>query len=64
MKPNAFMKPTSPLSFPGAIIVFFAWMELTLLLGRFPAIGVYIYMSLHVMRLLIVILLVCGIQRS
>ncbi len=32
----------------GAGAVFIAWIELTLLLGRFPAIGIYIYMSFHV----------------
>ncbi len=32
----------------GSIAVFLSWIELTLLLGRFPTMGIYIYMSFHV----------------
>ena len=37
----------------GGIAMFLAWFELTLLLGRFPSIGMYTYMSLHVIKQLI-----------
>jgi hypothetical protein len=37
----------------GALAVLLAWMELTLLMGRFPAIGIYVYMSVHVTKMLI-----------
>jgi hypothetical protein len=37
----------------GALAVLFAWIELTLLIGRFPAIGMYVYMSVHVTKMLI-----------
>ena len=42
----------------GAISVLLAWLDLTLLIGRFPAIGIYIYMSIHVVKLLLIFFLV------
>ena len=41
----------------GALAVLLAWMELTLLLGRFPAFGIYVFMSLHVTMMIIAFLL-------
>ena len=48
--------------------VFFGWLELTMLIGRFPSIGIYIYMSVHVIKILLLFVLVssnlahlCGI---
>lgn len=42
----------------GAASVFLAWIDMTLLIGRLPAVGIYIYMAVHVMKLLLIILLV------
>ena len=41
----------------GASAVLLAWMDLTLLTGRFPAIGIYVYMSVHVTIMLVAFLL-------
>jgi hypothetical protein len=38
--------------------VFFGWLELTMLIGRFPSIGIYIYMSVHVIKTLLLFILV------
>ena len=38
--------------------VFFGWIKLSLLIGRFPNIGIYIYMSVHVVKSLFVFILV------
>jgi hypothetical protein len=32
----------------GAIALFLGWIEMTLLIGRFPSIGIYTYMSTQV----------------
>jgi hypothetical protein len=37
----------------GAIAILLAWIELTLLMGRFSSIGIYVYMSVHVTKMLI-----------
>ena len=37
----------------GAASIFLAWMDMTLLVGRFPSIGIYIYMSVHVIKILL-----------
>ena len=37
----------------GAVAVLLAWFDFTLLMGRFPSIGVYIYMAIHVLRMLV-----------
>ncbi len=42
----------------GALSVFLAWIDMTLLIGRVPAIGIYIYMSVHVIRLILLFFLV------
>jgi hypothetical protein len=41
----------------GALATLLSWMLFTLLLGRFPSIGIYIYMSVHVTKLLVAFLL-------
>ena len=41
----------------GASSVLLAWIELTLLMGRFPSIGVYVHMTVHVTKLIISLLL-------
>ena len=38
--------------------VFLGWLELTLLIGRFPSIGIYIYMSVHVIKTLLLFIMV------
>ena len=38
--------------------VFFGWIEMTMLIGRFPSIGIYIYMSVHVIKILLLFVLV------
>lgn len=38
--------------------VFFGWLEMTMLIGRFPSIGIYIYMSVHVIKILLLFILV------
>ena len=40
-----------------AVSVLLAWAELALLIGRFPNIGIYIFMSLHIMKKLVTIFL-------
>ena len=40
-----------------AVSVLLAWAELALLIGRFPNIGIYIYMSVHIMKKIVTILL-------
>ena len=42
----------------GAWALFLGWSELALLIGRFPVLGVYIYLSLNVLHTLIVFFLV------
>ena len=42
----------------GAWTVIFSWFEMTLLLGRFPSIGIYIYMSTNVFITLSIFLMV------
>ena len=42
----------------GAFAVFMAWINMTFLLGRFPQIGIYIYMSVHVIKVLLLFLCV------
>ena len=37
----------------GAVAVLLAWFDFTLLMGRFPSIGVYIYMVIHVLKMLV-----------
>ena len=37
----------------GSLSLFFAWIEMTLLIGRFPSIGIYIFMSVSVFKQLI-----------
>ena len=37
----------------GAWAVFFGWWELTLLFGRIPTIGIFIYLSLDVLKTLV-----------
>ncbi len=36
----------------GSLAVLTAWLEFTLLIGRFPSIGIYIFMSVHVLKLM------------
>ncbi len=50
---------TEPLVWPhfAAMSVLFCWNEMTLLLGRFPSIGIYVYMSVHVTKILIMFVL-------
>jgi hypothetical protein len=38
--------------------VFLGWLEMTMLVGRFPSVGIYIYMSIHVMKTLLIFILV------
>ena len=57
VKPTMFMWFMKLEAHFGAIALLLSWIELTLLLGRFPAIGVYVQMSLYVTRLLISLLL-------
>jgi len=38
--------------------VFFGWLKLTLLIGRFPSIGIYIYMSVNIIKSLFIFILV------
>lgn len=40
----------------GAVAVLFAWIEMTFLIGRIPSIGVYVYMIVHVVKMLFVLL--------
>ena len=42
----------------GAIAMFFAWLEMTLMLGRIPSIGMYTYMSTQVIRQLVMFFMV------
>ena len=37
----------------GAVALFFAWIEMTLMIGRLPTIGIYIFMSVNVMKQLV-----------
>ena len=37
----------------GAVALFFAWIEMTLLIGRFPSVGIYIFMSVNVFKQLV-----------
>jgi transient receptor potential cation channel subfamily A protein 1 len=38
--------------------IFFGWLELTLLIGRFPSVGIYIYMSFRITKTLVHFILV------
>ena len=42
----------------GAFAMFFGWLEMTLMLGRIPSIGMYTYMSTQVLRQLIMFFMV------
>ena len=42
----------------GALANFFAWWEMTLMLGRIPSIGMYTYMSTQVIRQLVLFFMV------
>ena len=37
----------------GAIALFFAWLEMSLMIGRLPSVGIYIYMSVNVIKQLL-----------
>ena len=50
-------EPLSSIHF-GAFTVVFSWIEMTLLLGRIPSIGIFIYMSTNVFKTLSIFLLV------
>ena len=41
----------------GALSLLIAWADFALLIGRFPNIGIYIYMSIHIMKKIVTILL-------
>ena len=45
----------------GAMALFLAWMEMSLILGRLPSIGLYIFMSVNVFKLLVKFLSVYSI---
>ena len=41
----------------GSITVIFAWLDLTLLLGRLPSTGIFIYMALNVLKTVAIFLM-------
>ena len=41
----------------GALCMVLAWADFALLIGRFPSLGIYIYMSIHIMKKIVTILL-------
>ena len=49
---------TDPIVAPhfGAVAVLFAWIEMTFLIGRIPTVGIYVYMIVHVIKMLFVLL--------
>ena len=50
---------SNPIASPhlGALSLLSAWADFALLIGRFPSIGIYIYMSIHIMKKIVPILL-------